>query len=54
MSLTKAVNFTRTLLKYKEELISGKNIKEHKEYYERYFIIKGRPRNAESKYCLAI
>ena len=36
--------FTRTLLKYKEELISGKRIKEHKEYYERYFIIKETPK----------
>jgi transposase len=36
--------FTRALLKYKNELISGDKIKEHEEYYERYFIIKETPK----------
>ena len=36
--------FTGELLKYKEELTSGKRIKEHEEYYQRYFIIKETPK----------
>lgn len=37
-------SFTRKLLKYKDELISGRRIKEHEEYYERYFVIKETPK----------
>lgn len=37
-------SFTRRLLKYKEELTTGKRIEEHKEFYERYFIIKKTPK----------
>ncbi len=36
--------FTRELLKYKDELATGKKIKEHEEYYARYFIIKETPK----------
>lgn len=36
--------FTRKLLKYKDELTSGKKVKEHEEYYTRYFIIKETPK----------
>lgn len=36
--------FTRELLKYKEELVSGKQIKAHEEFYERYFTIKETPK----------
>jgi len=36
--------FTRELLKYKEELTSGRKLKEHEEYYQRYFIIKETPK----------
>ena len=35
---------TRKLIKYKEEVIEGKRIKEHEEFYERYLIIKDTPK----------
>lgn len=36
--------FTKKLLRYKEELLSGKRLKEHEEYYRRYFLIKETPK----------
>ncbi len=36
--------FTGELLKYKEELLNGKRIKEHEESYQLYFIIKETPK----------
>lgn len=33
-------NFTLKLLKYKEEIETGKRVKAHEEYYERYFFVK--------------
>ena len=36
--------FTGELLKYKEELANGRRIKEHEEYYQRYFFLKETPK----------
>jgi len=36
--------FTNKILQYKEEVESGRRIKEHEEYYQRYLIVKETPR----------
>ena len=36
--------FTLKLLTYKEELENNNTVKEHKEYYDRYFVIKDTPK----------
>lgn len=36
--------FTRKLIKYKEELLSGKIIKKHEDFYHRYLILKKTPK----------
>ncbi|MGZ3634193.1 MAG: IS1634 family transposase, partial [Parachlamydiaceae bacterium] len=35
--------FTRKLIKYRDEVISGKRIEEHEEFYRRYLIVKETP-----------
>jgi transposase len=37
-------NFTEKLLSYRDELVSGKLVKKHEEYYKRYFVITDTPR----------
>lgn len=37
-------HFTGELLKYKKELAGGRRVKEHEEYYQRYFIIRETPK----------
>ena len=37
-------SFTRKLIAYKEELESGKRLKDNEEYYQRYFIVKETPK----------
>jgi transposase len=36
--------FTRKLIGYKEELLSGKTVEEHEEFYKRYLIVKETPK----------
>lgn len=36
-------HFYEKLLEYKEELLTGNEVKEHETYYERYFIVKDTP-----------
>ena len=36
--------FTRRLIGYKEELLSGKTVEQHEEFYKRYLIVKETPK----------
>jgi transposase len=40
--------FTRDLLQYKKELVSGNRVKSHEEYYERFFYLKETPKRGLS------